>query len=74
MTKTLLRSQAGVRLERVKEADAHGVVVRYHLRTYRQHEPDVFWDENEAQVAFARQAAASLEDPVVQRLIASGAI
>lgn len=71
--KKLVRAQAGVRLERIDHLAARQKrAVCFKLSTHRNTPERLIADEQEAQRAFAREVAASLEDKVVQGLIASG--
>lgn len=70
--KTLLRSSAGVRLERVERLSAQGKLQTQHfvLKTMRPNQPRVISDEDLAGEAFDLEVVASLMDPVVARLVA----
>lgn len=71
--KRLVRAQAGVKLERVEHLAARqkrGVFFK--LTSHRNTPQKVIADEDQAQRAFAREVAASLEDKVVQGLIRQG--
>lgn len=72
MTKTLIKSQAGVRL--VEEREGREATSRFRLSTYRQAQPRMMVDRDEALAAFAHEVTASLADPVVQGMIRRGAI
>lgn len=72
--RTLVRSQAGVRLERIEKLAKKQREVSFRLSTHRQISPRLIIDEDEAQRAFAREVAASLEDPVVVGLLEKGAL
>lgn len=64
--KTLLKSTAGVRLERVESLSAQGKLQSRHfvLKTYRPNQPRVLADESAALDAFDLEVIASLADPV----------
>lgn len=71
--KKLVRAQAGVKLERIEQLAARQKrAVCFKLTSHRNTPERLIADEQEAQRAFAREVAASLEDKVVQGLIASG--
>jgi folate-dependent phosphoribosylglycinamide formyltransferase PurN len=71
--KKLVRAQAGVKLERIEHLAARQKrAVCFKLTSHRNTPERLIADEQEAQRAFAREVAASLEDKVVQGLIASG--
>lgn len=68
--KSLIRSTAGVRLERVEQLSAQGRVQQQHftLRTLRPRGPRVIADETAALDAFDLEVIASLADPVTSKL------
>ncbi|MET4682508.1 hypothetical protein [Brevundimonas faecalis] len=70
--KTLLRSQAGVRLHRIEDLATRQRQILFRVSTHREVQPKLYPDEAMANRAFAREVAASLEDPVVRGLIARG--
>ena len=71
--KKLVRAQAGVKLERIDHLAARQKrAVCFKLTSHRNIPERLIADEQEAQRAFAREVAASLQDKVVQGLIASG--
>lgn len=71
--KKLVQAQAGVRLERIEHLAARQKrEVCFKLSSHRNNAERIIADEDEAQRAFDREVAASLEDKVVQGLIASG--
>ena len=73
--KTLVASQAGVRLERIEDlAERQRGKITFKLSTYRPPQPRYIADEREAEEAFAREVTASLEDPVIVALMERGAI
>lgn len=73
--KKLVRAQAGVRLERIEHLAARQKrEAFFRLSTHRNTPPRMIIDEAEAQRAFAREVAASLEDEVVKGLIRKGLI
>lgn len=65
--KTLIKAQAGVRLQRIEELSARQKVLSqtYRLSTYREVQPRTFGDERDAEDAFDLEVVASLNDPVV---------
>jgi hypothetical protein len=69
--KTLLKSNHGVRLERVEELSAHGKLQAQHyvLKTMRPNQPRVIADPGAAEDAFDLEVIASLADPVVSRML-----
>ena len=71
--KKLVRAQAGVKLERIERLAGRQKEVSFRLSTHRTGQPRIIIGEDEAQRAFAREVAASLEDTVVQGLIEQGA-
>lgn len=72
MSKTLIRSEAGVRL--VEERDVHDGASVFRLFTHRTVMPRLMTDRNESLAAFEHEVAISLKDPVVIGLIQRGAI
>ena len=72
--KTLVRSEAGVRLERIEQLSARGKVEQqmFRLSTLRPSPPRQLADERSAQDAFDLEVIASLSDPVVMRLVDQG--
>jgi folate-dependent phosphoribosylglycinamide formyltransferase PurN len=71
--KKLVRAKAGVKLERIDHLAARQKrAVCFKLSSHRNTPERMIADEAEAQLAFDREVAASLEDKVVQGLIASG--
>lgn len=73
-SRTLLRAQAGVRLERIEQLARKQREVSFRLSTHRQAGPRLITDETEAHQAFAREVAASLEDPIILGLIERGVL
>jgi len=73
--RTLVRSAAGVRLERVEEL-SRGQKARtlFKLSTYRPAQPRYIADRHEAEEAFAREVTALMKDPVIARMILTGAL
>lgn len=64
--KTLIKSQAGVRLERIEDmAKGHKARSRFILSTYRPPQPRYFSDRPAAEDAFDLEVMVSLLDPVV---------
>lgn len=73
--KKLVRAQAGVRLERIEHLAARQKrETFFRLTTHRNTPERLIFDEVEAQRAFAREVAASLEDDVVKGLIKNGVL
>lgn len=72
MSKTLIRSEAGVRL--VEERDVHDGVSVFRLFTHRTTTPRLMSDRDESLAAFEHEVAIALKDPVVINLIQRGAI
>ncbi len=73
--KKLVRAQAGVRLERIDHLAARQKrAVCFKLTSHRNTPERLIADEAEAQRAFAREVAASLEDEVVKGLIRRGVV
>lgn len=72
--KKLLRAKAGVRLERIERLAGRQKEVSFRLSTHRVRQQRTIFDEDEAQRAFAREVAASLEDRAVRGLIDRGAL
>lgn len=64
--KTLIKSRAGVRLQRIEHLARQQVVQSsWRLSTMRQNQPRTFADEVEAEDAFDMEVIASLLDPIV---------
>lgn len=65
--KTLIKSQAGVKLQRIEHlADQQKVVQSsWQLSTMRSNQPRSFADEAEADDAFDIEVIASLTDPII---------
>lgn len=74
--KTLIRSEAGVRLQRIEHLGAQQKVVqqRYSLSTLRRHAAVVFVDQAQAEDAFDLEVIAALTDPVVMDMQRRGLI
>jgi len=73
--KTLIRSRAGVRLQRIEHlARQQGGQSFWRLSTLRQTPPRAFADEMEAEDAFDMEVIASLTDPVIMNLQRRGLI
>jgi hypothetical protein len=73
--KKLIRAKAGVKLERIERLAARQKRESFFRLTSHRKTPErLIFDEAEAQRAFAREVAASLEDDVVQGLIKQGAL
>ncbi|MBB5773099.1 hypothetical protein HNP47_003121 [Brevundimonas vesicularis] len=63
--KTLIKSRAGVRLQRIDHLARQQVVQSsWRLSTLRQNPPRSFADQTEAEDAFDMEVIASLTDPV----------
>lgn len=64
--KTLVRSRAGVRLQRIEQLAQQQVVQSsWRLSSLRQNLPRAFADEMEAEDAFDMEVIASLTDPII---------
>ena len=64
--KTLIKSRAGVRLQRIEHLARQQVAQSsWWLSTLRQNQPRSFADETEAEDAFDMEVIASLTDPIV---------
>lgn len=64
--KTLIRSSAGVRLQRIEHLARQQVVQSsWRLSTMRQNQPRSFADEAAAEDAFDMEVVASLSDPII---------
>lgn len=64
--KTLIKSEAGVRLQRIEHLARQQVVQSsWRLSTTRQNQPRTFADEVEAEDAFDMEVIASLLDPII---------
>lgn len=64
--KTLIKSRAGVRLQRIEHLARQQVVQSsWRVSTMRLNQPRTFADENEAEDAFDMEVIASLTDPIV---------
>ena len=72
---TLLKSQAGVRLELLERINAHGTVLKteYRLRSLRPMRLPRLTDRDSAEDAYDLEVIGSLMDPVVQDMIQRGA-
>ena len=72
--KTLIKSEMGVRLERIEElaAQQKAASVRYRLSTYRPPQPRTFAEKAAAETAYAEEVRLSREDTIVQGLVESG--
>lgn len=68
--KSLIKSSAGVRLERIEKLSAQGKVQQEHftLRTLRRNPPRIIADERTALDAFDLEVIASLADPVASKI------
>jgi hypothetical protein len=64
--KTLIKSRAGVRLQRIEHLARQQVVQSsWRLSTMRQNQPRSFADEASAEDAFDMEVVASLSDPII---------
>lgn len=64
--KTLIKSRAGVRLQRIERVARQQVMQSsWRLSTLRQNQPRSFADEIEAEDAFDMEVIASLLDPII---------
>lgn len=64
--KTLIKSRAGVRLQRIEHlARQKFVQSSWRLSTMRQNQPRSFADEMEAEDAYDMEVVASLNDPII---------
>lgn len=65
--KTLVKSQAGVKLQRIEHLAGQQKVVQssWRLSTLRSNQPRSFADEIEAADAFDMEVIASLTDPII---------
>ncbi|WP_284878223.1 hypothetical protein [Brevundimonas sp. MEB006b] len=64
--KTLIKSLAGVRLQRIEHLARQQVVQSsWRLSTLRKNQPCSFADEMEAEDAFDMEVTASLTDPII---------
>lgn len=74
--KILMRSQAGVRLQRIERLSAqqHVLQARFALSTLRRHGARVFRDQMEAEDAFDLEVIAALSDPIVYDMQRRGLI
>ncbi len=64
--KTLIKSRAGVHLQRIEHLARQQVVQSsWRLSTMRKNQPRTFADEAEAEDAFDMEVIASLTDPVI---------
>ncbi len=72
---TLLKSQAGVRLELLERIGAHGAVLRaeYRLRSLRPVRLGRLTDRAAAEDAYDLEVVGCLMDPIVQDMIQRGA-
>ena len=72
--KTLIKSEMGVRLERIEDlaAQQKAASVRYRLITYRPPQPRTFAEKVAAETAYAEEVRLSREDPIVQGLVERG--
>ena len=72
--KTLVKTDAGVKLMRVEELSAGQKLVstHYRLSTLRLAQPRVLGDQGLAEAAFRAEVVASRQDPTAVRLAAAG--
>lgn len=71
-SKATLRDQAGVKLVRIERLAKEQREISFRLSSHRNGSQRLIVDKAEAHRAFAREVAASLQDPVVLGLIESG--
>lgn len=74
--KTLIKSQAGVKLQRIEHLAGQQKVVQssWRLSTLRANQPRSFADEIEAADAFDMEVIASLTDPIIMDMQRRGLI
>lgn len=73
--KTLIKSRAGVRLQRIEHLARQQVVQSsWRISTMRQNQPRTFADETEAEDAFDMEVVASLSDPGIIEMQRRGLI
>lgn len=72
--KTIVKAQAGVRLERIETLSRQGKAVQqvFKVSTLRERQPVVVADQDEAEDAFDLEVVASLMDPIAQELVKRG--
>lgn len=72
---TLMRSEAGVRLELLERINTHGAVLRteYRLRSLRPVRARLLDSLRDAEDAYDLEVVSSLMDPIVQDMIRRGA-
>ncbi len=73
--KTLVRSRAGVRLQRIEHlAGQQEVQSSWRLSTLHQNQPRLFADETEAEDALDMEVIASVTDPIIMDMQRRGLI
>ncbi|WP_296164916.1 hypothetical protein [uncultured Brevundimonas sp.] len=72
---TLLKSEAGVRLELLERINAHGTVLKseYRLRSLRPTKLPRLTDRAAAEDAYDLEVVGCLMDPIVQDMVKRGA-
>ncbi len=73
-SRATLRDQAGVKLVRIERLAKQQREISFRLSSHRDGSQRLIMDEAEAHRAFAREVAASLQDPVVLGLIERGVL
>ncbi len=73
-SRATLRDQAGVKLVRIERLAKQQREISFRLSSHRDGSKRRIMDEAEAHRAFAREVAASLQDPVVLGLIERGVL
>ncbi|WP_341021482.1 hypothetical protein [Brevundimonas diminuta] len=73
-SRATLRDQAGVKLVRIERLAKQQRLISFKLSSHRNGSQRLIADEAEAHRAFAREVAASLQDPVVVGLIERGVL
>lgn len=73
--KTLIRSRAGVRLQRIEHLARQQVAQSsWRLSALRQNQPRSFADQTEAEDVFDMEVIASLTDPIIMDMQRRGLI
>ena len=73
-SRAILRDQAGVKLVRIERLAKQQREISFRLSSHRDGSQRLIMDEAEAHKSFAREVAASLQDPVVLGLIERGVL
>lgn len=73
-SRATLRDQAGVKLVRIERLAKQQRLISFKLSSHRNGSQRLITDEAQAHRAFAREVAASLQDPVVVGLIERGVL